>query len=517
MTDCSPAPGTFRGPLHDLALAESTSPDRRLLAWRDGELSVARFAAAVRSVALELRDHGVLAGSRVAVMAANSHRLLVATYAIWTLGAVEVSVNSELKGPLLKHVLDDSDPALLLADDLFIPVVRSVRPDLGTLRLDDLRHDRDTSETFRLAGDDALASLLYTSGTTGPSKGVMIPHGYYSYFASVLGTVLNLGESDTCYFTLPFFHVDAHIALPACLRWGSSLAFASRFSVSSFWEDVMHFDASWFGAVGSMLSALVSRGRPPQRVLDRLRLIVAAPVPQEAFANFEDAWGVPILQMYGQTEANGPLYSTLARRRRGAAGWPCAGFDVKVVDDSGAPAPRGRTGELLIRPSSANALAQGYWRRADATAAAFVDGWYRTGDLVRQDEDGFVWYVGRKKDSLRRRGENISAFELESVLSAAPGVRIAAALAVRDELGGEDDIKAVLAVAPQFDLAVFGDYCRSSLPRFAVPRFVEIVDESRIVRGPGTGAIQKHLLPQGVTEATIDLEVTLAIRQKGNR
>src|SRR5690606_21100060 len=145
-----------------------------------------------------------------------------------------------------------------------------------------------------------------------------------------------------CYFTLPFFHVDAHIALPACLRWGSSLAFASRFSVSSFWEDVTHFDASWFGAVGSMLSALVSRGRPPQRVLDRLRLIVAAPVPQEAFANFEDAWGVPILQMYGQTEANGPLYSTLARRRRGAAGWPCAGFDVKVVDDSGVPAPRGQ-------------------------------------------------------------------------------------------------------------------------------------------------------------------------------
>lgn len=497
--------GQRTGPLHDLAHAVGSAPDRPLLVWKGGEMTVSQFADAVRSAAAELLDRGVRPGDRVAIMASNSHRVLVLTYAIWTVRGVEVAVNAELKGPLLRHVLDDSDPMLLFSDEAHAPVAREQRPDLIRVDLDDVRLERSTQEVFELAGEGTVASLLYTSGTSGPSKGVMIPHGYYSYFASVLGSVVGLTPDDTCYFTLPFFHVDAHIALPAALRWGSRLAFVPRFSVSAFWPDVIEFGATWFGAVGSMLSALLTRGRPPEAALARMRLILAAPVPDEAFTFFEDDLGITVLEMYGQTEANGPLYSTLERRRRGAVGWPCAGFDIEVVDSDRRPVATGQVGELLTRPTEPNSRALGYWRRPDATAASFDGNWFRTGDLVCQDEDGFVWYAGRKSDSLRHRGENISAYELESVLTAAPGVRIAAALAVRDELGGEDEIKAVLVVDDTFGIESFVAYCRASLPRFSIPRYVELVDEGRIVRGPGTGSVQKHQLAQGITASTVDI------------
>ncbi|WP_433229111.1 class I adenylate-forming enzyme family protein [Actinomadura formosensis] len=501
------------GPLADLAAARRRWPDRPLLRWAGGEWTVAQFASAVRSAAAELRGLGVRPGERVAIMAGNSARMLAVQYAVWSLGAVEVAVNSELRGRFLRHVLTDSDPALVVADARFHELLSDcVAPeriaDLAIIRL-----DRETAAEFQPApAAGALASLLYTSGTTGPSKGVMLPHGYFSNFGAVLSRVLDIGPADTGFFTMPFFHVDAHIAVPLCLQTGSALAFAPRFSVSTFWADAERFGVTWFGAVGSMLSALITRGRPPAAVLGRLRTILAAPVPAAAFEFFEDDLGVRVLQMYGQTEADGPLYSTPEHRRRGAAGWSCAGFDVRVAAPDGTEVGVGEAGELQTRPRYPNMITLGYWRRPEATVEAFRDLWFRTGDLVHQDADGFIWYRGRLTDSLRRRGENISAFELEDTVRGAPGVRECAALAVRDELGGEDDIKLVLVLdaGASFDPVSFRDFCARSLPRFARPRYVEVVPESAIVRGPGTGAIQKHLLPAGITADTIDLPAAAA-------
>lgn len=515
MTDHAPVPGSYHGPLHDLAVSLRDSPDRVLMKWAEGTMTVSEFDVMARAFAAQLRATGVKKGDRVALMGGNTHKLIAATYGIWMLGAVEVSVNSELKGALLKHVLDDSDPSLLLCDAQLLELVAAERPGLMAVALELLGEatDEPAVDPIEMPEGETLASLLYTSGTTGASKGVMIPHGYYSYFAHTLGSVVGLTNDDTCYFTLPFFHVDAHIAVPACLRFGSTFAFTERFSVSRFWPDFIRFGGTWFGAVGAMLSALITQGRPPQSALDQLRVIVAAPIPQEAFDSFEDEWGVPLLQMYGQTEANGPLYSTFERNRRGAMGAPVAGFEIKVVDHSGNDLPAGQPGEMLTKPILPNARTLGYWRRPEADTAAFTDGWFHTGDIVRRDEDDFVWYLGRKNDSLRRRGENISAFELEKVLLNAPAVMIAAVLGVRDELGGEDEVKAVLVVEESFDYTVFADYCRAELPRYAIPRFVELVDETQIVRGPGTGAIQKHLLPQGITPATYEVEHKLLERK----
>lgn len=496
------------GPLWDLRAAEARDPDRILLRWRDGSWTVSRFASAARAVAAELVERGVRPGDRVAVMAGNTARTLAVTYGVWLASGVEVAVNAELRGALLRHVLTDADPVLLVAASDLLPTALTERPDLPTTRLDELDLDRcpltdANAPPLPSAGD--LASLLYTSGTTGPSKGVMVPHGYFSQHADALGLILGLTTDDVCYFSLPFFHVDAHIAVPTNLRCDSTLAFTERFSVSRFWSDVEHFSATWFGAVGSMLSALATGAAPNERVLRRLRLVLAAPVPEDAYVYFEDRLGVPVLQMYGQTEANGPIYSTFAARRRGAMGRAQDSFEVRAVGPDGTLVPDGVVGALQTRPLREHVLAQGYWRRPEATEAVFGGPWFTTGDLARRDEDGFWWYAGRATDSVRKRGENVSAFEVESVLRTGPGVREAAILAVRDEIGGEDDIKAVLVTDGRFRAEAFVAHCRDHLPRFARPRYIELVGEEQLLRGPGTGAIQKHLLPQGITEATLDL------------
>jgi len=210
--------------------------------------------------------------------------------------------------------------------------------------------------------------------------------------------------------------------------------------------------------------------------------------------------------MYGQTEVNGPIYSTFEARRRGAMGKAHKDFEVRVVGPDEMALPVGSVGRLQVRPLKQNALALGYWNRSEATATTFGGVWYTTGDLARQDEDGYWWYAGRATDSVRKRGENVSAFEVESVLKTASGVREAVIVAVRDELGGEDDIKAMLLTDDAFSVETFVDHCRAHLPRFARPRYLEVVQEKQLVRGPGTGSIQKHLLPQGITANTLDLD-----------
>jgi carnitine-CoA ligase len=216
------------------------------------------------------------------------------------------------------------------------------------------------------------------------------------------------------------------------------------------------------------------------------------------------------LQLYGQTEADGVTYNTRGRNRRGSAGWACCGFDVRIADEHDVPLPVGEVGRVIYRPHEPHQMTIGYWNRPDATAACSRNLWWHTGDLGRVDEDGFLWFEGRASDSLRRRGENISAWELERALRGAPGVRSAAVIAVADDIGGEDEIKAFVSLAEgvEWDADRFFAYCAESLPRFAQPRFVELMAEEDFVRGPGTGAIQKHLLPRSPSEHTIDrLEV----------
>jgi crotonobetaine/carnitine-CoA ligase len=505
-------PGHGRGPLADLQAAHAADPTRRFLLWRDGEWTVDEFARQAAACARTLTAAGLERGDRVGIMSRNSAAQLAWQIGAYMAGLVEVPINADLRGPMLEHVLADSDPGRVIAQAEFVEWLEAASwpaektADLETVPPALTAEEYAQFEPAQPRPDD-LATILYTSGTTGPSKGVMLPHGYFSNQPPAMFIeALDLGPNDVCYYILPFFHVDGHIAIAGVLQSGGTLAFTERFSVSRFWDDVEAFGATWLIGVGSVLSAVASRGVPANWDRLSVRIVYGAPIPEDAYAFFEDTLGVPLLTLYGQTESDGTAYETQASRKRGCAGKPSPYFDVEIHDDAGFALPAGEIGEIVYRPRIPNAITLGYWRRADATSEAMKDLWFHSGDRGLIDEDGFLFFKGRLTDSLRRRGENVSAYELELTIRRAEGIVDCAAVGVRDALGGEDEIKLFLVLEPDFELDAdaFFAYCDESLPRYAVPRFIEVVDPSVIVRSAGTGVIQKHRLPRENGASTID-------------
>jgi carnitine-CoA ligase len=497
-------------PIKLLCDAVERDPDRDLLRWPGGNhMRVREFFDRVSRWAALLAEQGVSPGDRVASFCTNSAEFVALQYGTYAAGAVEVPVNSELRGPMLESVLEDCEPAVIVVDaELREVVAERLRDRTQLLVLNEalLARLRAAEPAQLIVSDPAdLGVISYTSGTTGPSKGAMLPHGYLPSVASNWQAVMGLGPHDVSYFSLPFFHVDAHVLAALCLLSDSVFGFAKRFSVSRFWDESFVMGATWFLMVGATGSALAAR-RPEKAPRHSFRFGLGAPIMPDAFAFLEDELGIPMLQLYGQTEADHVTFTTLERNRRGSAGWACTGFDVRIVDEFDEPVPVGETGRIVYRPQEALMMTYGYWRKPEATAEACRNLWWHTGDLGRLDEDGFLWFSGRLSDSLRRRGENISAWELESTIKGAPGVRASAAVPVRDEIGGEDEVKVFLILEPDadWDARAFFTYCEDNLPRFAVPRFVQLVTEEQVVRGPGTGAIQKHLLPKENDAGTID-------------
>lgn len=488
------------GPCVDLIEAEAIRPDALLLRCPEGDTSVAEFATLSRRCALRLMQAGIGEGDRVALISGNSVERLAWQYAIWWLGAVEVSVNCELRGTMLDYVLENSDPSLGVIERELASEMNIDR-NLSMLVIEEVMLP-EVNEEDRAALDQqvlgrsssALGTILYTSGTTGASKGVMLPRGYFSNLGSVVDRVLDLRPGDVGYFVLPFFHVDAHIVFPACIQSGAALAFDKRFSARRWWPQIRQFQATWAFVIGAVLSVVMTLDHGG-RGSSRLSRFLGAPIPADAYPYFEDELGIEILSMFGQTEADGPTFETTSSRQRGSAGWPCAGFDVEIHDAQGRPVLGGDIGEIVIRPQFPDMMTLGYWRRDDATVEATRGLWFHTGDLGRLT-DGYLFFVGRLTDSLRRRGENVSAYELEAVMNNATRVVESAAVGVVDEMGGEDEIKVFLVVEDEetFDVGAFFEYCTTNLPRYAVPRYVEIVDPASFVRSVGTGVIQKRRL-----------------------
>jgi crotonobetaine/carnitine-CoA ligase len=513
-----PAPPIVTGELLDLRAAET--PEATAIVFVDGpSWSWAELRARVRAHAAALQALGVRQGELVLSWLPNGPLAVLNFLALGLLGAVSVAINTAYRGGVLAHVLKNSGARLMIAHGGLIDrlaevdagalerivVVGDERPALpGIALLDRAALEGDAAGLRpppRPIAPTDLRAVIYTSGTTGPAKGVLASYRHLN--AAALG-FRNVGPRDRSLNMLPMFHVGGPLSLNWALVHGGSVVFAESFRTSEFWPIVRRHDVTTTGLLGAMARFLLDRPPMPEDREHPLRSVIIAPF-DEAALRFGERFGVEVYTEYNMTELAVPLWAGPNPTALGACGRPSPGVTLNIVDDEGGEVPAEATGELLVRMDDPSTIAQGYLNDPAATAETWRDGWFLTGDLFRRDADDNYFFIDRKKDSIRRRGENISSFEVESALLLHPGVREAAVVAAPGE-GSEDEVLAVVVSVAQgsLDPAELIDFLRPRLAHFMVPRYVRLLDA--LPRTP-THKVEKHRLrAEGVTADTWDRE-----------
>ena len=480
-----------------------------------------RWAAAYRRA-------GVAEGDHVASMVVHSF----ASYSVWLglslLKAVEVPANTGYRGNMLAYLVENSEARLLVISGQFCDRLAEVAARLSNLETVVVLDDDGTlpplpfrvvsGEAF-LAGPPALgeieaptyrdtSSVIYTSGTTVPSKGVLVSWASLHDLNGMLPDDI-VPEADAGYYSVyPAFHVAGKAAITAAFVHEARLVFRESFSLSAYWDDIRRHNCVFGGLVGPMAAMILGQPATPNDADNPLRGVVMAPVIAE-FEEFKRRFDVGVCTGFGMTEIGYPF----------ASGWALAdhltvgsvrtgppGFEVRLVNAFDEEVEPGRFGELVVRTQDPWIITSGYFHMPDKTAEAWRNGWFHTGDGFTRDVEGNYFFVDRIKDAIRRRGENISSFEVESVVNEHPAVAESAVIGVPSALS-EDEVKVVVVLHPGVsllpeDLIAF---LVPRLPRFMIPRYVEVVGE--LAKTDSTQRTQKFALRENaLNERTWDRE-----------
>jgi crotonobetaine/carnitine-CoA ligase len=485
------------------------------LSFEQARIMAKRFAGTLIAA-------GVHAGDRVALMCSNRAEFMQVYLGCTWLGAIAVPINVASRGPQLQHVLGNCGARLLAIEvDLLQALDHVDTESLELERIWLIGGEQPPAARNRISlmalpplaaavpagvvDPGETATILYTSGTTGPSKGVCCPHAQYFWWGVNSARILDIREGDVLCTALPLFHVNALSSFHQALLTGSTLAVEPRFSASRFWRSLIAHGASVTYLLGAMVPILLSREPCPEERAHAIRSVLAPGVPAQLHAAFEQRTGIRLIDGYGSTETNFVIGSTLCEQRPGCMGKETEGFEARVIDGDGNDVADGEPGELIVRSQEKLAFATGYFGMADATAQAWRGSWFHTGDRVVRDALGYFHFIDRLKDSIRRRGENISSFEVEQVLLSHPEVANAAAYPVRSQLA-EDEVMAAIVRRPGSALteSALTEFCQPRLAYFAVPRFIEFADELPTTE---SGKVQKYKLrDRGVTARTWDRE-----------
>ncbi|MEX6507858.1 ATP-dependent acyl-CoA ligase [Jiella sp. M17.18] len=493
--------------------------DRELMVVETVRWSFADAADIAARRASALDAAGIRRGDRVAIICSNRAEFLDVFFGCAWLGAVAVPINIASRGTQLQHILGNSGARLLVIEDGLAECLGTI--DTGTLALEAIwvigdpavvahsltRPLPDPGEPLppvsQTAGD--LAAIIYTSGTTGPSKGVCCPHGQLYWWGANTADILGLREGERLYTTLPLFHVNALNTVYQALITGSTVIVGKRFSASGLWPALAEHRATVTYLLGAMVPILLSRRETELDRAHRVRIALGPGVPLRFHEPFADRFGLSLVEGYGSTETNFVIAGGPGEGISGTMGRIRPGFDARVVDTEDEPVPTGTAGELVLRADAPFAFSSGYFGMPEKTVEAWRNLWFHTGDRVVQDADGRFRFIDRMKDAIRRRGENISSYEVEQVLLAFPAVASAAVFPVRAEMA-EDEVAAAIVAeeGARIDLAELIAFCRPRLSYFAIPRFIEIVDSLPVTEN---GKVKKYALTErGVTAGTWDRE-----------
>ena len=513
-----------------LARAVADVPDKVFLDFSGEKYTFAEVDRLSTELAHGLLELGVRTGQPVATMFGNNIDGVAVWLAINKIGAVSAPVNTAFKGAFLRNQLNDCTAEVVIAEEEFAPLITDIANELPHMRhfvtdtpvsaaprgvethlLGSLRKPGLPPIPDEIAPGQ-LAMLVYTSGTTGASKGCMLCHNHACNIG--WGAALGQGyrENDVLWSALPLFHLNAiAVSVVTAMIAKLTVAIAPRFSVSGFWPDVERSGATVISMLGSMATLIAEAPdtEVSRRCYGQVRKVGAAPFPPEMVQKWRDRFGVPAEGSggYGMTEA--ATISNLGPGEKpgppGSSGKVGRDFEVKIVDDNDNELPSNTPGEIVARPNRPNIMFQGYWNRPEATVQAWRNLWFHTGDIGRIDEEGWLYFVDRKKDYIRRRGENISTFEMEAVFFEHPAIQDVAVHAVLSPLG-EDEVKVTAVLRPGEEVSE-EELCRWSierLPRFAVPLYIEFRDD--LPRSATGKVLKEELRSEGATSATWDRE-----------
>jgi crotonobetaine/carnitine-CoA ligase len=491
--------------------------------FRAGEAAwtFSRAVEIAGGMAARLSEIGLQPGDRVALLCGNGPAMMQVYLGCAWGGFVAVPVNTASRGAQLEHILTNCGARLAVVDAEYLAslvatrdcgapldrlwIVGEPRVEIpGQYAASALPEPGEPVSAHPSRPGDTVA-ILYTSGTTGPSKGVCCPQAQYFWWAAHTAALLGLGEGETLLTTLPLFHTNALNSFYQAILTGSTLVAERRFSVSDFLPSLVRNGATATYLLGAMVPMLLSRPPSGDERGHGVRVALAPGVPARYHEAFTSRFGIGIVDGYGSTETNFVIGDPPGDQRPGTMGRARPGFHVAVVDGEDNPVPDGEPGELLVRPVEPFSVATGYFAVPGKTVEAWRNLWFHTGDRVTREPDGRFRFLDRMKDAIRRRGENISSFEVEQVLAGHPAVANVAVFPVSSELA-EDEVMAAIVLKPEASLGPVEllDYCSPRLPYFAVPRFLDFVED---LPRTENGKVRKfQLRERGVGPETFDRE-----------
>jgi carnitine-CoA ligase len=485
--------------------------NKTFMTFGDGTaLTYRNFENEVESFARQLIELGLRPGERVALMLKNSLSYPVAWLGTISAGGVAVPVNSRLGEVDASYIFSHSGATMIVADDSTESVVRLAAPEavrhvIGPPVLQNAT--RPGGHTIPSPNAQTLANIQYTSGTTGFPKGCLLTHAYWQWMGSASVDVMAISSDDTLLTSQPHSYVDPQWHVIATLQAGAHLVLLDGFHPSTFMADVSRFNVTMFYCVGVMPTLLMKQQPRQDDISHSLKRVYCSAIPMGQHPAIEKRWGVPWYELFGMTET-GVNTAVQPNDHNALVGTGCIGRalphnEARVVDENGVEVPTGELGELVLRGQG---FMDGYHDDPEATAEFFRDGWAHTGDLVSCDADGLIYFRGRRKQMIRRAGENIAPVEVETALTTHPDVIECAVASVPDP-DVEEEIKAYVVVRPgsSVEARELSDYLFERLARFKVPRYWEL--RSSLPHTPSE-RVAKHELEEGRSsflEDTIDL------------
>lgn len=471
-----------------------------------------------RRAAAGLHDLGVDYGSHVLCWLPNSKETILTWFGANYLGATFVPVNTAYRGRLLEHVIALSDAKVLVAhadlltrlDDIDIATLSDIVvvggeyspiPGINYFASDALLPENQIDVVHTVQPWDTNY-IIFTSGTTGPSKAVQCT--YIQTWCGAAEAMFYFKQEDRVLANLPLFHVSGTGAIMDRLIKGGSAAVVDGFHPSEFWDTIRRFEITGTCLVGAMTQFLLKQPASDNDREHTLRAVITVPWNEDSLA-VAARYGIDMYTAFNMTELATPIVSSVNPTQIGTCGLPRAGVTARIVDEFDHEMPNGESGELILRTDRPWEISTAYYKNPVATAEAWRNGWFHTGDAFRRDDDGNFYFVDRLKDSIRRRGENISSFEIESEATAHPEVREAAAIPVASELS-EDEVMLVVSAVPggTMDPRDLLRFLTPRMARFMLPRYIRVMQE--LPKTP-TMKIMKHLLREdGVTQDTWDKE-----------